>query len=801
MSAFAIVAGLGTLLNRQSDDAARHRTLCEQALQALGAESVAFWLVDEPSQELVAVLTVHRQGAASLPDDLRLDDPRHPIASTFLGREVQAIQGPLQAEYLGGGIGRVGALLTAPVLTSLSGTCIGVLAAALGDEATPCDERHREVASIISQIAGPLLAPKLENAPHAAIPPRLDDPNWLLEALPDGVLLVAPNGSIERLNQAAASLLGLRSTDWVGRHARDVPWPLADENGLAVPFERQPIGLALRDRAVPQEREMLATSSLGQRMVRVTASFVDTAEMGSPRMVVLIRDLSEHRELLQQLTRTETMRIVGQLASAAIHDINNWFGLILGQAELMLVADPPGDMIDGLESVRKAACDGAEALKRIQDLARSSVDVDPTPVDVNQVLREVVDITRPKWSDLLQSSGASTSVMMDLAVPLAPILAVPSELREVFTNLILNAVDAMPHGGALRVASKRQRNRIVVTIADSGTGMPEEIRARIFEPFFTTKGARGSGLGLAVSKTMVERHGGRISVESELGQGTRFVLSFAPAEKARLTSATPEVPAPRPSRVLLVEDDQHMRDLMVKMLERDRHTVTPCRSGREAIVLLGQEVFDIVLTDLVMPLADGWDVAQATRKAQPTVPVILITGSSQRFSEAELRARGVTARLNKPFRLDQLRRAIGNVLATTDPVSTTAAQPRILAVDDDPAMTRMLSAMLQTSGCEIQTANDGVDASLLMDEASRAGRPFGLLFTDMNMAEMNGAELIQRARGINPRIVTILLSGDTPSGVSAGADLSLQKPYSLAALLSVLDQGLALHKRVTSSTR
>jgi len=417
-------------------------------------------------------------------------------------------------------------------------------------------------------------------------------------------------------------------------------------------------------------------------MIRLSARFIEHHDGGAAYILVAVRDLTEHREMLQQLTRTETMRTVGQLASAAIHDINNWFGLILGQAELMLVADPPSELIEGLESIRKAACDGAEALKRIQDVARSSTDADPTPVDVNQLLREVVDITRPKWSDLLQSSGASTSVIMDLSVPLAPISVVPSELREVFTNLILNAVDAMPHGGTLRISSKRQRNRIVVTIADSGTGMSEDVRTRIFEPFFTTKGVRGSGLGLVVSKTMVERHGGRISVESEIGRGTTFVLSFAPVEPAKESSSSTDVPAPRPSRVLLVEDDQHMRDLLAKMLSHDRHTVTACRSGREAIALLGTETFDIVLTDLVMPLADGWDVAQATRKAQPMVPVILITGTSQRFSEAELRARGVSARLNKPFRLDQLRRTISNALGAIEPESTPTAQPRILAVDD-----------------------------------------------------------------------------------------------------------------------
>jgi CheY-like chemotaxis protein len=136
---------------------------------------------------------------------------------------------------------------------------------------------------------------------------------------------------------------------------------------------------------------------------------------------------------------------------------------------------------------------------------------------------------------------------------------------------------------------------------------------------------------------------------------------------------------------------------------------------------------------------------------------------------------------------------------TVEPEWTSDSHPRILAVDDEPAMTRMIAAMLQTSGCEVQTANDGADARILLEEASRSGRPFGLLFTDMHMPDMNGGELIGEARQINPHIVTVLLSGDSTDGESVGADLGLQKPYSLAALLGTLDQALALSKRVTGT--
>lgn len=781
---------LGLRLCRQTDPTESYRDICIAARQLLQAEAAALWLVDSRTDELVGCLHLGEQGRETIPEDVSLRDRRHPLVTAVAEGGIQVVRGSVAQSAQGNATEAPELALLIPLTAPGHNAPTGILLASQAAKPLWPDPEVETIGRLLAQIVAPHLSTHQPGqATNESAPPAV------LDAISDGVLLLGMNGVVEYVNEPAAVLLGVRAADLVNRHIREIQWPLVDTSGQPIPPDRLPFALALRERAPVLDRDLLASASSARTLVRVSVRFMDDGGIPT-RAVVTLRDLTDHQELLKQLTRTETMRTVGQLASAAIHDINNWFGLILGQAELMLVADPPSEMTEGLESIRKAACDGAEALKRIQDLARSPSEAEPVPVDVNQILREVVDITRPRWSDSLTSSAAATSVIMDLAVPLAPISAVPSELREVFTNLILNAVDAMPHGGALRVASKRQRNRIVVTIADTGIGMTEDVRQRIFEPFFTTKGARGSGLGLAVSKTMIERHGGKISAESELGRGTTFILSFAPVERAKKLVEEQEVPPARPSRILLVEDDQHVREMMTRMLERDHHTVTACRSGREAITLLGGEVFDVVLTDLVMPGIDGWDVAQATRKAQANVPVILVTGVSQRFSESELRARGVTSRLSKPFRIEQLRRAVGNVLGTVEPEGSSSAQPRILAVDDEPAMTRMLTAMLQTSGCEIQTAHDGTDATLLLQEAASTGRPFGLLFTDMHMPGMDGGELIQRARMITPQLVTILLSGDGTDGAAVGADLSLPKPYSLASLLATLDQALALHTRV-----
>jgi CheY-like chemotaxis protein len=238
---------------------------------------------------------------------------------------------------------------------------------------------------------------------------------------------------------------------------------------------------------------------------------------------------------------------------------------------------------------------------------------------------------------------------------LPPILGQPTEIREALTNLILNAVDAMPDGGVLTFTGQPAREGVTLTVTDSGLGMPEEIRRRIFEPFFTTKGVLGTGLGLSLVYGILERHGGHIAVTSAPGQGTTFHLRFRAAPAA--TSPGRQETGLRhvlPRRLLVIDDDPSVRQSLVDLLRTVGHTVTEAAGGAEGLACLSERPVDCVLTDLGMPEVTGWDVAQAAKALTPPLPVVLFTGWGEHPPE-ELGRRGLADRiLGKPVRLQEL---------------------------------------------------------------------------------------------------------------------------------------------------
>ena len=252
------------------------------------------------------------------------------------------------------------------------------------------------------------------------------------------------------------------------------------------------------------------------------------------------------------------------------------------------------------------------------------------------------------------------------AVPL--VSGDPAELREALTNLILNAVDAMPDGGTLTLATRAEADTAVVTVADTGAGMTEEVKRRLFEPFFTTKGVKGTGLGLSLTFGIVSRHGGQIEVDSVPGTGTQFTLRFpvvSPAAGAALGRArAPVAEDARPARCLVADDEELVREMLSDLLAQAGHAVVAAASGAEAIERFRAEAFDLVLTDLGMAEVNGWQVARACKELRPDVPVLLVTGWGVELSAQELAAHGVDAVLAKPLRVDDLLAAVASFSAT-----------------------------------------------------------------------------------------------------------------------------------------
>jgi CheY-like chemotaxis protein len=254
-------------------------------------------------------------------------------------------------------------------------------------------------------------------------------------------------------------------------------------------------------------------------------------------------------------------------------------------------------------------------------------------------------------------------VETDLAEGLPPVAGDPAELREAFTNLVLNAVDAMPKGGTLTLRTRVADGQVEVEVHDTGTGIPEHIREKIFDPFFTTKGPKGTGLGLSMAYGILQRHNGRIMVESEEGHGTTFRLLF-PAVVAGAAPAPPlaVVPGALVSlHCLVVDDEEEVGEVVSDILTTAGHSAVTVRSGKEAVDRLGAERFDVVFTDLAMPGMTGWQVARAVKDRAPEVPVVMMSGFGVEVAPEDLPTHGVDLVLAKPLQIQDILRALASV--------------------------------------------------------------------------------------------------------------------------------------------
>jgi CheY-like chemotaxis protein len=292
-------------------------------------------------------------------------------------------------------------------------------------------------------------------------------------------------------------------------------------------------------------------------------------------------------------------------------------------------------------------------------------------LDLRIAVLEALEITRPRWKDEPQRRGVLIRTQTALE-GLPPILGHAPDVRETLTNLIFNAVDAMPAGGTLRISGRVVNGGaespggaawVELSVTDTGVGMNEEVRQRIFDPFFTTKGVQGTGLGLSVVYGIMTRHGGQIDVASAPGQGTTVTLRFqaGSADAAAKTKPAPSLPAAR--RLLLIDDDPAVRQTLSSLLRAAGHTVIEADGGAAGLALLGQTPVDCLLTDLGMPEVTGWDVARMAKARTPSLPVVLLTGWDEHVTSDATEQGLVDRVLGKPFRVEELLSIIAELTA------------------------------------------------------------------------------------------------------------------------------------------
>jgi len=383
---------------------------------------------------------------------------------------------------------------------------------------------------------------------------------------------------------------------------------------------------------------------------------------------------NELRQTQATILQQERLKALGQMASGIAHDVNNALSPIVGFSEIVL-NEEYGLNAEGkkfLRYIRTAGDDIAHIVARLREFYRAREDNEPLQqLSLNALAEQVIDMTRPRWRDIPQSKGITIETQTDLAPDVPTLMGIESEIREALTNLVLNAVDAMPNGGKITIRTWSLRHetqngrpeQVALEISDTGTGMNEETRKRCLEPFFSTKGKRGTGLGLAMVYGVMERHEGSVEIESELGKGTTFRLVFPVRIKPSKNEEKEKSLVVEPLQILCIDDEPLLRELIKQILERDGHEVEVTDSGQSGLdeFRIARErgrPFDVVITDLGMPYLDGRQVAKALKRESPTTPVVMLTGWGAFMKEDGNTPEEVDSVISKPPRARELREVL-----------------------------------------------------------------------------------------------------------------------------------------------
>ena len=378
----------------------------------------------------------------------------------------------------------------------------------------------------------------------------------------------------------------------------------------------------------------------------------------------LEKALKRLRDTQQQIVQQERLHAFGTMASGVAHDFNNALSVIMGYGEIALKQAETGTYAEiqhCLLPILTAARDGAQMVTRLREFYRPSAEEPRTAVDLNALVLQAIKITQPKWKSQSMGEGLKLTVETELG-DIPPVSGEPAELREALTNLIFNAVDALPAGGIITIRTSRHREGVTLEVADTGTGMSEEVRRHCLEPFFSTKGDRGTGMGLAMVYGIMDRHGGRMHIQSAPGRGTTFSFTLP------LHLAGPETPpsaalaAGRPLSILVADDQPVLCEIIDEYLTRDCHIVETAADGREAFERFQRGRFDLVITGQAMPEMTGEQLASAIKEISPQTPVILLTGFGE-SRNGNGNHQAIDHVLSKPVSSIDLRQAVVRMLA------------------------------------------------------------------------------------------------------------------------------------------
>ncbi|MES3630909.1 MAG: response regulator [Longimonas sp.] len=397
--------------------------------------------------------------------------------------------------------------------------------------------------------------------------------------------------------------------------------------------------------------------------------------------------LAEPSSWVPSQTKRHRMETLGRMTMGVAHDLNNLLSGLMGHLELVQEANVlhrlPEEERKSLDTVHRAAQDGASLIQKLQRYIRDDTEMHTETLSIEALIDDCLMLTRPYWLNEPRRKGIQIQVERNYE-DTPPIEGVASELREVFVNLILNAVHAMPQGGTLRIrsytcshpneraraqtktpdaGSGQQARYVGVDVSDTGVGMDETVQARIFEPLFTTKGEEGTGLGLSATYSIMQEHNGSIAVESVPEKGSTFSLHF-PCTDRREEASSENASSGSEGEgatysILIVDDDPMVRRTIEKLLSYQGHTITPADSARAALEHLDSAPVDLIFTDFGMPEINGAELAERVHNAYPTIPIVLLSG----YTDTAPALPHVDHVVTKPFTTRDLKTAISSVIA------------------------------------------------------------------------------------------------------------------------------------------
>jgi signal transduction histidine kinase len=378
------------------------------------------------------------------------------------------------------------------------------------------------------------------------------------------------------------------------------------------------------------------------------------------------------RQAQQRMLQHERLHALGRMASGIAHDFNNALAPIVGFSELLLHPSPTVQRKsqEYLQLIHTAATDGAEVVRRLREFYRYRDEHDVfAPVALNELIRQVIALTKPRWRDQALGRGCHIELVTEFK-RIPPVTGSEAELREMLINVIFNAVDAIERDGTITCRTFRRGSSVIVQINDTGVGMAEDVRLRCFEPFFSTKADHGTGLGMAMVFGIVRRHEGEIEVESSPGLGTTISISLLPHEEIKGTASAAGAPqTSRPARILVVDDEPSVREVLQACFQEDGHFVGLAADGQEGLERFMSGQWDIVVTDRAMPRLNGDQLAAEIKKIRPDVPVILVTGFADVMHDVGDHPPEIDMILAKPFTRNALRQAVGQVLTANGKMS------------------------------------------------------------------------------------------------------------------------------------